>query len=52
VGKITDKLKLFLVNSWFVNNKNVICLFYVMSGELKKGTAIVSCFSGKPYQVF
>lgn len=23
-----------------------------MSGELKKGSAITSCFSGKPYQVF
>jgi translation elongation factor EF-4 len=52
VGKATDKLKLFLVNSWFVNNKNVICLFYVMSGELKKSSAIMSCSSGKTYQIF
>ena len=40
VGKPTDNLKLFLVNSWFVNNKNVVCLFYVMNGELKKGMTI------------
>ena len=52
MGKATDKLKLFLLNSWFVNNKNVICLFYVMSGELRKATTILSCFSGKAYQVF
>ena len=52
MGKITDKLKLFLVNSWFVHNKNVICLFYVMNGELKKGLNIMSCSSGKNYQVF
>ena len=47
-----DKLKLFLVNSWFVSNRNVVTLFYVMSGELKKGMTIVSGSSGKPYQVF
>jgi translation elongation factor EF-4 len=52
VGKATDKLKLFLINSWFINGKNVICLFYVMSGELKKNVTIVSCSNGKPYQVF
>ena len=52
VSKITDNLKVFLVNSWFVNGKNVVCLFYVMSGELKKGATIVSCHSGKAYQVF
>lgn len=52
VGAREDKLKLFLVNSWFVNGKNVICLFYVMSGSLKKGATIVSCGFGKSYQVF
>lgn len=52
VGKSSDKLKLFLVNSWFVNGKNVVCLFYVMSGELKKGTTIVSSYANKNYQVF
>ncbi len=52
MGKASDSLKLFLVNSWFVNNKNVICLFYVMSGELKKSMTILSCYSGKAYQIF
>ena len=52
VGKVNDPLKLFLVNSWFVSNKNVICLFYVMDGELKKGKTIVSSYTGKSYQVF
>lgn len=41
-----------MVNSWFVNGKNVICLFYVMSGTLKKGATVVSCAFGKSYQVF
>lgn len=52
VGKPTENLKLFLVNSWFVHNKNVVCLFYVMSGELKKGSTIISCSSGKTYHIF
>ena len=52
VGEKGEKLKLFLINSWFVNNKNVVCLFYVMSGSLKKSTTIVSCGYGKHYQVF
>ena len=52
VGEKKDKLKLFLINSWFVNGKNVVCLFYVMNGTLKKGTTIISCHSNKSYQVF
>ena len=52
VGSASDPLKLFLINSWFVNGKNVVCLFYVMSGVLKKNTTIVSCHFGKSYQVF
>lgn len=52
VGKSTDKLKIFLINSWFVNGKNVVCLFYVMSGTLKKGQTIVSCHFSKSFQVF
>lgn len=46
------KLKLFLVNSWFMKDKGVACLFQVRSGELKKGMTITSCASGKSYQVF
>ena len=52
MGDKDDKLKLFLVNSWFVNGKNVICLFYVMGGTVKKGNTIVSCGFSKTYQVF
>lgn len=52
VGKESNKLKLFLVNSWFVPGKNVICLFYVMSGKLKSGVSIASCSSGKIFSVF
>ena len=52
VGDRDDKLKLFLINSWFVNGKNVVCLFYVMNGTLKKGTTIISCHFNKNYQVF
>lgn len=52
MGGKDDKLKLFLVNSWFINGKNVVCLFYVMSGTIKKGATIVSCHFGKSYQVF
>ncbi len=50
--KSTDKLKLFLLNSWYVNNKNVVCLFYVIAGELKKGMTIVSHAFNKGYQIF
>lgn len=46
------KLKLFLVNSWFIRGKGVACLFQVKSGELKKGMTLTSCASGKSYQVF
>jgi elongation factor 4 len=46
------RLKLFLVNSWFLKDKGVACLFQVKSGELKKGMSITSCASGKTYQVF
>lgn len=52
VGGKDDKLKIFLINSWFINGKNVICLFYVMAGTIKKGTTIVSCNYNKTYQVF
>lgn len=52
MGGKDDKLKLFLVNSWFINGKNVVCLFYVMSGTIKKGATIVSCHFNKSYQVF
>ena len=52
MGKATENLKLFLVTSWFVHNKNVVCLFYVMSGGLKKGSTIISCSSGKTYHIF
>ena len=52
VGGKDEKLKIFLINSWFINGKNVICLFYVMSGTLKKGATIVSCHYSKNYQVF
>lgn len=46
------RLKLFLVNSWFLRDKGVACLFQVKSGEIKKGMTITSCASGKSYQVF
>lgn len=52
MGLKDDKLKLFMLNSWFVNGKNVICLFYVMSGTIKKNMSIVSCAFNKSYQVF
>ena len=52
VGADTDKLKLFLLNSWFVNGKNVICLFYVMAGTLKKNVAVTSYAFNKNYQIF
>ena len=48
----SPKLKLFLINSWFIKSKGVACLLLVKSGELKKGTTITSCASGKNYQVF
>jgi translation elongation factor EF-4 len=40
------------LNSWFVNGKNVICLFYVLSGVLKKNIAVSSCAFNKTYQIF
>jgi len=43
---------LFLLNSWFVNGKNVICLFYILGGKFKKNTALTSCAFNKNYQVF
>jgi translation factor GUF1, mitochondrial len=52
VGLDSDPTKLFLLNSWFINGKNVVCLFYVMSGQLSKGKAIVSSYTGKQYTVF
>jgi translation elongation factor EF-4 len=52
VGNKDDKLKLFLLNSWFISGKNVICLFYVMSGTLKKGISIVSCNFDKQYNIY
>jgi translation factor GUF1, mitochondrial len=52
VGSIDDKVKLFLLNSWFVNGKNVICLFYVMAGRFKKNVAITSSAFNKNYQIF
>lgn len=45
-------MKLFLLNSWFVNGKNVICLLYVLSGKLKKNIAITSYAFNKNYQIF
>ena len=52
MAKPSDNLKLFLLNSWYLSGRNVVCLFYVMGGELKKGQAIVSCSNGKTYQIF
>lgn len=35
-----------------MNGKNVVCLFYVLSGRFKKNIAVTSCAFGKNYQVF
>lgn len=52
VGTPDDRLKLFLLNSWFVNGKNVVCLYYVMAGKLKKNLAVTSIAFNKNYQIF
>ena len=35
-----------------MNGKNVICLFYVLAGKLKKNIALNSCAFHKTYQLF
>ena len=51
-NNVDPRLKVFLINSNFIKSKGVVLLVQVKSGELKKGITIISCATGKSYQVF
>lgn len=45
-------LKGYLVDSWFIQDQGVVMLMQVRGGSVQKGDCIVSCDSGKKYEVF
>lgn len=48
----SENLSLFLLNSWYEQQKGVVCLFQVRSGVLRKGISVTSANLSKNYQVF
>eukprot|EP00127_Corallochytrium_limacisporum_P006885 Clim_evm100s236 gene=Clim_evmTU100s236 len=46
-----DKLKALLFDSWYDQYQGVICLLSLKNGSVSKGDTIMSCATGKEYEV-
>lgn len=42
----------FLIDSWFMKDRGVVCLFQVLDGMIKKKDRVISCAFQKSYDVF